>query len=93
MKESISNISLRIVVVFLSLVLIWKIFMESKKISVNKLETQNQTDSLIRIIDSLHYEVFIEHTNTDRYEIALYNLRERDSVAAAKFEEELSNTE
>jgi len=93
MKEDISKSSLRILVVVLSLILIWNIIMSSNKVVETTASTKNTIDSLIYLNDSLKYEVFIEHTVVDRYEIALEELREDDSVSAKKFEEKLSNIE
>lgn len=40
-----------------------------------------------RKIDSLHGELFVKQVELNRYEITLDILKERDSIAAAKFEE------
>jgi len=48
---------------------------------------QNKVDSLQAKVDSLHDELFIKHVELCRYEITLEILKERDSVAAQKFEE------
>ena len=47
----------------------------------------------IEYMDSLRNELFIANTTITRYDIALENLREEDSVAAKKFEDKLSNIE
>ena len=93
MKESISNTGLRILVVFLSLLLICIIVAKINTPSNPQVGCKSQIDSLTIINDSLKYEVFIEHTNYERYEIALDLLKEEDSIAAAKFEQQLSNIE
>lgn len=93
MRESISNTGLRIIVVFLSILLICAIFVRVNKLTTPQVECKSQIDSLIRINDSLKYEVFIEHTNYERYEIALDLLKEEDSIAAVKFEKQLFNIE
>ena len=50
-------------------------------------------DSLYQVKDSVSNELFIQLTNATRYGIALDSLKNRDSVAARKFEECLSNIE
>jgi hypothetical protein len=51
------------------------------------------TDSLYQVMDSLNNELFIKHTETDRYEIALDKLREENPQAADQFDNCLKNTE
>jgi hypothetical protein len=64
------------------------------KSSLNATTQKIQTvDSLHTVIDSLSNEVFIEHTNAERYEIALDRLEEEDSLTAAIFEIYLHQTE
>ena len=50
-------------------------------------------DSLHQVVDSLNNELFIKHTETDRYEIAIDKLRENYPQAADQFDECLKNTE
>ena len=45
------------------------------------------------LIDSLEQEIFAKDVQLGRYEFALDILKEVDSVAASKYEEQLSNTE
>jgi predicted RNase H-like nuclease (RuvC/YqgF family) len=58
--------------------------------SVQKTRT---IDSLHTVIDSLSSEVFIEHTNYERYEIALDRLRDVSPKSAEEFDLFLSTTE
>jgi hypothetical protein len=62
----------------------------SLKSTTQKIQT---VDSLHTVIDSLNSEIFIEHTNAERYEIALDRLEEEDSLTAAIFEIYLHQTE
>ena len=50
-------------------------------------------DSIHHVVDSLHDELFIKHTEVDRYEIAIEKLREDNPQAAEQFDECLKNTE
>jgi hypothetical protein len=64
------------------------------KSSLNQAHQKIQTvDSLSKTIDSLNSNLFIEHMNTERYEIALDRLKAEDSLSAAIFEIYLSTTE
>jgi hypothetical protein len=64
------------------------------KISVRESAQKVQTvDSLHAVIDSLSSEVFIEHTNYERYELTLDRLRSEDSLTAAMFEIYLNQSE
>jgi len=58
--------------------------------SAQKMQT---IDSLIRVNDSLVSEVFIEHTNYERYELTLDRLRSEDSLTASIFEIYLNQSE
>ena len=64
---------------------------ESYSVSQNMLEGGDIKKG--EYIDSINTELFIATTIIDRYEIALENLRIEDSVAAQKFDKELSNIE
>ena len=55
--------------------------------------TKPNIDSLHQVIDSLDSELFIKHTEVDRYEIAIDRLREENPQAADQFDECLKNTE
>jgi len=64
------------------------------KISVRESAQKVQTvDSLHAVIDSLQTEVFIEHTNYERYELTLDRLRSEDSLTASMFEIYLNQSE
>jgi len=64
------------------------------KTSVRESAQKVQTvDSLHAVIDSLSSEVFIEHTNYERYEITLDRLRSEDSLTATIFEMYLNQSE
>jgi hypothetical protein len=64
------------------------------KTSVRESAQKVQTvDSLHYVIDSLSSEVFIEHTNYERYEITLDRLRSEDSLTATIFEMYLNQSE
>lgn len=55
--------------------------------------TRPNMDSVQRVVDSLHDELFIKHLETDRYEIAIDRLRENYPQAADQFDDCLKNTE
>jgi hypothetical protein len=55
--------------------------------------TRSNIDSTQHIVDSLHDELFIKHTEVDRYEIAIEKLRENYPQAADQFDDCLRNTE
>lgn len=55
--------------------------------------TKPNMDSVQYIIDSLHDENFIQHTELDRYDIAIEKLRENYPQAADQFDECLKDTE
>jgi hypothetical protein len=64
------------------------------KTSVRESAQKVQTvDSLHYVIDSLSSEVFIEHTNYERYELTLDRLRSEDSLTASIFEIYLNQSE
>jgi len=84
---------LRFFVVFLSLFSIWVVISNVRNVSILSKNNQSVVDSLIYLNDSLKNELFIEHTNVDRYEIALDRLKEEDSMSAQKFEDKLFNIE
>lgn len=80
-----TNTSLRISLVIISLLLIWQSTLNIK----NRVQTQtvnNECDSLKTIVDSLKNEAFIYSMDAARYEVALEILKEQDSLAAAKYE-------
>ncbi len=80
-----TNISLRISLVIISLLLIWQSTLNIK----SRIQTQtvnNECDSLKTIVDSLRNEAFIYSIDAARYEVALEILKEQDSLAAAKYE-------
>ena len=85
--------SLRLLVVILSLFSIWVVISNVRNVSILSKNNQSVVDSLIYLNDSLKNELFIEHTNVDRYEIALDRLKEEDSISAQKFEDKLFNIE
>ncbi len=84
---------LRFFVVFLLLFSIWVVISNVRNVSILSKNNQSVVDSLIYLNDSLKNELFIEHTNVDRYEIALDRLKEEDSISAQKFEDKLFNIE
>jgi len=55
--------------------------------------TFENVDNQQRIIDSLQQEIFAKDIELGRYEVAIDLLEEKDSSAAAKFEECLGMTE
>jgi hypothetical protein len=80
-----TNISLRISLVIISLLLIWQSTLNIK----SRIQTQtvnNECDSLKTIVDSLRNEAFIYSIDAARYEVALEILKEQDSLAANKYE-------
>jgi len=50
-------------------------------------------DSLHQVVDSLNNELFIKHTETDRYEIAIDKLRENYPQASDQFDDCLKTIE
>ncbi len=84
---------------FLLMFLFYIIFNQKEQIKELRISTyQNaqkmQTlDSLIRVNDSLNSEVFTEHINYERYEVALDRLRTEDSLTASIFEMYLNQAE
>jgi hypothetical protein len=50
-------------------------------------------DSIQHVVDSLHDENFIQHTELDRYDIAIEKLRENYPQAAEQFDDCLKDTE
>ncbi len=85
------NVLFRLALVGTMLILIWKFILPRK--GVVETAAQAKADSMQYVIDSLNNEVFIHSANVVRYEIALGMLAETDSVAAAKFEEQLNTLE
>jgi translation initiation factor 2B subunit (eIF-2B alpha/beta/delta family) len=55
--------------------------------------SQPNVDSLHQVIDSLNNELFIQNTNTTRYETAIERLRENYPQAADQFDDCLKNIE
>jgi hypothetical protein len=55
--------------------------------------TRPNIDSIQHVVDSLHDENFIQHTELDRYDIAIEKLRENYPQAAEQFDDCLKNTE
>jgi hypothetical protein len=55
--------------------------------------TRPNMDSIQHVIDSLHDENFIQHTELDRYDIAIERLRENYPQAAEQFDDCLKDTE
>jgi hypothetical protein len=72
--------------------LFYIIFNQKEQIQTLKSSVPN-IDSIHHVVDSLHDELFIKHTEVDRYEIAIEKLREDNPQAAEQFDECLKNTE
>jgi hypothetical protein len=72
--------------------LFYIIFHQQQQIKIS-ISSKPNIDSLHQIIDSLDSELFIKHTEVDRYEIAIDRLREENPQAADQFDECLKNTE
>jgi hypothetical protein len=72
-------------VLVLSMVFGMKNCVDNKRLD-NVEITREKVDSLQKVIDSLSAELFIQTINNTRYEIALDNFKEKDSVLARKFE-------
>ena len=75
--------------------LFYIIFNQKEQIKTlnEKPDLTHQVDSLIKVKDSLDNELFIKHTEADRYEIALDRLREVSPKSAEEFDLFLSTTE
>ena len=73
-------------------ILLYILFDQKQQIAELKSARPN-VDSLQQVIDSVSNEAFINHTNAERYEIALDKLMEDNPKAAEEFEECLKNTE
>jgi hypothetical protein len=92
-----SNRSLKILIVLLSLSLIWMTMLWSKeKTSLDPLrkeliETRKSLDSLEIVSDSLHVELFPCEVELNRYEIAYKIFLERNPKAASQFGDIISD--
>jgi hypothetical protein len=72
--------------------LFYIIFNQKEQIQTLKLSQPN-IDSIQHVVDSLHDELFIKHTELDRYNIGIEKLRENYPQAADQFDDCLKNTE
>jgi hypothetical protein len=72
--------------------LFYIIFDQQHQIKTLKLSQPNM-DSVQHVVDSLHDENFIQHTELDRYDIAIEKLRENYPQAAEQFDDCLKDTE
>ena len=72
--------------------LFYIIFDQQHQIKTLTLSKPN-IDSVQHVVDSLHDENFIQHTELDRYDIAIERLKENYPQAAEQFDECLKNTE
>jgi hypothetical protein len=72
--------------------LFYIIFDQQHQIKTLK-SSQPNIDSVQHITDSLGSELFIKHTELDRYEIAIERLRENYPQAAEQFDDCLKDTE
>ena len=72
--------------------LFYIIFHQKEQIQTLRSSRPN-IDSVQHIADSLGSELFIKHTELDRYEIAIERLRENYPQAAEQFDDCLKNTE
>lgn len=88
-----TNTSLRIALIIVTLLLLWQTIINSKyKVQINT--PSKGCDSLNVLVDSFKNEAFIYSLDAARYEVALEILKEKDSLAAAKYEDILySETE
>lgn len=73
-------------------------YVDSKEqsITVTSKQIEKQrfvVDSMIRVVDSVNHKLLTVTIDKQRYEVALGNLKDNDSEAAAKFEEALSHVE
>lgn len=89
--DTMSNKSLRISIVLLSLITIWTCIQLSKeKQSIKPLkeeliQTRKSLDSLQRLSDSLSAELFPVNVELGRYQIAYEILMERNPKAAKQY--------
>ena len=83
----------RFLIVILLMFSVWVVV--KNWINVSQIDKSNKivVDSLSNTIDSLNNELFIQQINITRYEIALGQLMENDSISAKKFEDKLYNIE
>lgn len=97
--STMSDKSLRITIVILGLLLCWVTVMYSNQNQNTKIEVFNggdiskaQTiDSLQRVIDSLHSEVFPCQVELTRYQSAYQIFMERNPKAASQYGDIISN--
>jgi hypothetical protein len=86
-----SNKSLKIVIVFLSICLIWtsiRLSNEKQNIEPTKMElvqTKKSLDSLKIVSDSLYYELFPIQVELGRFQVAYEIFMERNPKAASQY--------
>jgi hypothetical protein len=89
--DTMSNKSLKIVIVFLSICLIWtsiRLSNEKQNIEPTKMElvqTKKSLDSLKIVSDSLYYELFPIQVELGRFQVAYEIFMERNPKAASQY--------
>ncbi len=96
---NMSDKSLRITIVILGILLCWVTVMYSNQKQNTKIEVFNggdiskaQTiDSLQKVVDSLHAEIFPCQVELNRYQVAYELFMERNPKAASQYGDIISN--
>jgi len=96
---NMSDKSLRITIVILGILLCWVTVMYSNQKQNTKIEVFNggdiskaQTiDSLQKVVDSLHSEIFPCQVELNRYQVAYELFMERNPKAASQYGDIISN--
>ena len=97
--SNMSDKSLRITIVILGLLLCWVTVMYSNQKQNTKIEVFNggdiskaQTiDSLQKVVDSLHAEIFPCQVELNRYQVAYELFMKRNPKAASQYSDIISN--
>jgi len=97
--SNMSDKSLRITIVILGILLCWVTVMYSNQKQNTKIEVFNggdiskaQTiDSLQKVVDSLHAEIFPCQVELNRYQVAYELFMERNPKAASQYGDIISN--
>lgn len=93
MKDTITNTSLRGIIVLLVIFSIWIVVSNTRNVSEMEDYNSKKIDSLTKKVDSLQQEIFVYNLNLMRYDYALDLLKEEDSSTARKFEDVLYTIE
>ena len=89
--DTMSNKSLRVMIVLLSILLIWVSLLFSKEkqsiepLKKELLNTRNSLDSVQKVSDSLYNELFPVQIELGRYQVAYGIFMERNPKAASQY--------